>query len=84
MHVAIIDYGSGNLHSAAKAFERAAGEHRDQGRRVLVRQRLDPQRAPELLDHVALEPGGCVGTGGGQSPGVCGTELGFENVVEET
>ena len=27
MHVAIIDYGSGNLHSAAKAFERAAREH---------------------------------------------------------
>jgi glutamine amidotransferase len=27
-HVAIIDYGSGNLHSAAKAFERAA---RDSG-----------------------------------------------------
>ncbi|MGQ7793129.1 imidazole glycerol phosphate synthase subunit HisH [Faunimonas sp. B44] len=26
MKVAIIDYGSGNLHSAAKAFERAAGE----------------------------------------------------------
>jgi len=26
MHVAIIDYGSGNLHSAAKAFERAADE----------------------------------------------------------
>ncbi|PZU93602.1 MAG: imidazole glycerol phosphate synthase subunit HisH [Chelatococcus sp.] len=25
-HVAIIDYGSGNLHSAAKAFERAANE----------------------------------------------------------
>ncbi len=25
-HVAIIDYGSGNLHSAAKAFERAASE----------------------------------------------------------
>ena len=24
MSVAIIDYGSGNLHSAAKAFERAA------------------------------------------------------------
>ncbi|HBY27201.1 MAG TPA: imidazole glycerol phosphate synthase subunit HisH, partial [Bradyrhizobium sp.] len=24
MTVAIIDYGSGNLHSAAKAFERAA------------------------------------------------------------
>ena len=28
MHVAIIDYGSGNLHSAAKAFERAAREGR--------------------------------------------------------
>jgi glutamine amidotransferase len=27
MHAAIIDYGSGNLHSAAKAFERAAREH---------------------------------------------------------
>jgi imidazole glycerol-phosphate synthase subunit HisH len=27
--VAIIDYGSGNLHSAAKAFERAARESRD-------------------------------------------------------
>jgi glutamine amidotransferase len=26
MHVAIIDYGSGNLHSAAKAFERTAKE----------------------------------------------------------
>ena len=27
MSVAIIDYGSGNLHSAAKAFERAAREY---------------------------------------------------------
>ena len=27
MTVAIVDYGSGNLHSAAKAFERAAREH---------------------------------------------------------
>ncbi|MCH7551768.1 MAG: imidazole glycerol phosphate synthase subunit HisH, partial [Proteobacteria bacterium] len=26
MNVAIIDYGSGNLRSAAKAFERAQGE----------------------------------------------------------
>ena len=26
MTVAIVDYGSGNLHSAAKAFERAARE----------------------------------------------------------
>ena len=28
MSVAIVDYGSGNLHSAAKAFERAAREER--------------------------------------------------------
>lgn len=34
MKVAIIDYGSGNLHSAAKAFERAA---RDSGRAADVR-----------------------------------------------
>ncbi|MGB2932846.1 MAG: imidazole glycerol phosphate synthase subunit HisH, partial [Methyloceanibacter sp.] len=34
MHVAIIDYGSGNLHSAAKAFERAA---REQGSRLAVK-----------------------------------------------
>ena len=33
MSVAIIDYGSGNLHSAAKAFERAA---RDTGDRIVV------------------------------------------------
>ncbi len=33
MTVAIIDYGSGNLHSAAKAFERAA---RDGGETILV------------------------------------------------
>ena len=47
---------------------------------------IDPTTAnpPELKIKGLLEPGGCVGTGGGQSPGVCGTELGFENVVEET
>ena len=28
MSVAIVDYGSGNLHSAAKAFERAAAVRR--------------------------------------------------------
>jgi glutamine amidotransferase len=33
MNVAIIDYGSGNLHSAAKAFERAA---QDTGDRIVV------------------------------------------------
>jgi glutamine amidotransferase len=33
MSVAIIDYGSGNLHSAAKAFERAA---RETGKKIVV------------------------------------------------
>ncbi len=35
MHVAIVDYGSGNLHSAAKAFERAAREQ-DSGLKIKV------------------------------------------------
>src|SRR6185503_18657876 len=40
MHVAIIDYGSGNLHSAAKAFERAA---RDQGFKLAVKVTAEPE-----------------------------------------
>src|SRR5947208_3327918 len=39
MRVAIIDYGSGNLHSAAKAFERAA---REQGNRSEIIVTADP------------------------------------------
>lgn len=39
MHVAIIDYGSGNLHSAAKAFERAA---REVDSRLTVKVTADP------------------------------------------
>ena len=35
MSVAIVDYGSGNLHSAAKAFERAARES-GQGQPIVV------------------------------------------------
>src|SRR5205085_3669092 len=35
MSVAIIDYGSGNLHSAAKAFERAARSMED-GEKIVV------------------------------------------------
>ncbi|MFN4140639.1 imidazole glycerol phosphate synthase subunit HisH [Aestuariivirga sp.] len=41
MSVAIIDYGSGNLHSAAKALERAA---RDSGVRTSVLVTSDPER----------------------------------------
>jgi imidazole glycerol-phosphate synthase subunit HisH len=41
MSVAIIDYGSGNLHSAAKAFERAA---RDEGRAEAIVVTSDPDR----------------------------------------
>jgi glutamine amidotransferase len=40
MRVAIIDYGSGNLHSAAKAFERAA---RDGGSHAEIVVTADPQ-----------------------------------------
>ena len=42
MHVAIIDYGSGNLHSAAKAFERAA---REQGSPLAVKVTSRPEEA---------------------------------------
>jgi glutamine amidotransferase len=35
-HVAIIDYGSGNLHSAAKAFERAARDSGSESRIVVT------------------------------------------------
>jgi len=40
MHVAIIDYGSGNLHSAAKAFERAA---REAGSPLTIKVTADPE-----------------------------------------
>lgn len=40
MHVAIIDYGSGNLHSAAKAFERAA---REQGSTIAIKVTSEPE-----------------------------------------
>ena len=36
MTTAIVDYGSGNLHSAAKAFERAAREHAVNGAIVVT------------------------------------------------
>jgi glutamine amidotransferase len=39
MHVALIDYGSGNLHSAAKAFERAA---RELGSNLAIKVTADP------------------------------------------
>jgi glutamine amidotransferase len=40
MHVAIIDYGSGNLHSAAKAFERAA---REAGSKLVIKVTAEPE-----------------------------------------
>src|SRR4051794_41342219 len=46
MSVAIIDYGSGNLHSAAKAFERAA---RDTGERILVTSDAEAVRNAERI-----------------------------------
>ena len=46
MTVAIIDYGSGNLHSAAKAFERAA---RDTSERIVVTGEADEVAAAERI-----------------------------------
>ena len=50
MNVAIVDYGSGNLHSAAKAFERAA---RDAGRGQEIVVTSDPA-AVTAADRVVL------------------------------
>ena len=50
MSVAIIDYGSGNLHSAAKAFERAA---REEGVDVTVAVTSDPD-AVSRADRIVL------------------------------
>jgi glutamine amidotransferase len=44
----IVDYGSGNLHSAAKAFERAARES-DGAHRILVSDRPDDVRAADRI-----------------------------------
>lgn len=48
MDVAIVDYGSGNLHSAAKAFERAAREA-ETGQRILVTSDPRTVRAAERI-----------------------------------
>ncbi|KAB1074890.1 imidazole glycerol phosphate synthase subunit HisH [Methylobacterium planeticum] len=47
--VAIIDYGSGNLHSAAKAFERAAREAGLDGTRILVTSDPDTVRGADRV-----------------------------------
>ena len=50
MSVAIVDYGSGNLHSAAKAFERAA---RESGRDQPILVTRDPE-AVRRADRIVL------------------------------
>ena len=50
MTVAIVDYGSGNLHSAAKAFERAA---REQGLALPIVVTSDPDQV-RRADRVVL------------------------------
>ena len=54
MSVAIIDYGSGNLHSAAKAFERAARSMENPQQIVVTR---DPEvayrDAQDLVEELA-------------------------------
>jgi glutamine amidotransferase len=48
MLTAVIDYGSGNLRSAAKAFERAAGERGD-GEKIVVTSRPDEVAAADRI-----------------------------------
>ncbi len=50
MSVAIVDYGSGNLHSAHKAFERAA---REAGLDLAIEVTADPERVAQA-DHIVL------------------------------
>ncbi len=57
MTVAIIDYGSGNLRSAAKAFERAA---REAGLDLKVVVTADPERV-RMAEHVVLPGVGAFG-----------------------
>jgi glutamine amidotransferase len=47
--VAIVDYGSGNLHSAAKAFERAARESSDSQQIVVTRDPEAVRRAERVV-----------------------------------
>ncbi|MFN5520810.1 glutamine amidotransferase-related protein, partial [Bradyrhizobium sp.] len=49
MSVAIIDYGSGNLHSAAKAFERAARSMEDPQKVVVTRDPDTVYRADRIV-----------------------------------
>jgi glutamine amidotransferase len=49
MTTAIVDYGSGNLHSAAKAFERAAREHALNGAIVVTSDPNEVARADRIV-----------------------------------
>jgi imidazole glycerol-phosphate synthase subunit HisH len=49
MTTAIVDYGSGNLHSAAKAFERAAREHALNGAIVVTSDPDEVARAQRIV-----------------------------------
>jgi imidazole glycerol-phosphate synthase subunit HisH len=49
MSVAIVDYGSGNLHSAAKAFERASRSMEDPQKIMVTRDPEAVYRADRVL-----------------------------------
>lgn len=76
MSVVIIDYGSGNLHSAAKAFERAAGES---GTNKTIQVSADPKDVVRA-SHVVL-PG--VGAFGDCKAGLAAVE-GMIEALEES
>jgi imidazole glycerol-phosphate synthase subunit HisH len=79
MKVAIIDYGSGNLHSARKAFERAA---RDAG---LARETLVTSRPEDVLaaDHVVLPGVGAFADCRRGLDGVAGMAEALEEAVRQ-
>ena len=52
MSVAIIDYGSGNLHSAAKAFERAARGLEDPQKVFVTSDPQGPRAVGDEGDHI--------------------------------
>ena len=68
MTVAIVDYGSGNLHSAAKAFERAARESGHDQPIVVTARSGRGARAPTASCCRASAPSPIAGAGSTRSP----------------
>jgi glutamine amidotransferase len=79
MNVAIVDYGSGNLHSAHKAFERAA---RDAGLDGTIAVTASPERVA-VADHIVLPGVGAFADCRRGLDGVSGMVEALEDVVRK-